>query len=285
MLGAIVGDIIGSTREFHPVKRKDFELFQGESSYTDDSVMTCAVADALLGDGDFGTAMRRVGRHYMDSGYGKRFHRWMDGQIEGPCNSYGNGSAMRVSPVAWAFETEEEVLAAARATALPTHDHPEGIKGAEATALAIFLARKKADKGTIRREMTARFGYDLKASMEEIRPKARFDETCQVTMPEALIAFLDSSGFEDAIRNAVSLGADADTQAAISGSIAEAFYGGVPDSLLAPAVRLLDGRLYGITLAYCGRWRPSEASRLVAARIGLERSETAQTAPLEENNV
>lgn len=267
MLGAIVGDTIGSTREFHAIKTTAFELYPEHSGYTDDTVMTCAVAEALLAEGDFGPAMRRIGRHYMGSGYGGRFYRWMDGTIEGPYGSYGNGSAMRVSPVAWAFETEEAVLAAARATALPTHDHPEGIKGAEATALAILLARKGAGKAEIKARIEGQFGYDLSRSLDSIRPGYGFDETCQKTVPEALVSFLEADSVEATIRNAVSLGGDADTLAAIAASVAEAFWGGVPEGLLAPAVRLLDERLFGIALAFCSRWRPGETARLRALRL------------------
>lgn len=276
MLGAIVGDTIGSTREFDPIRTTDFELYPELSGYTDDTVMTCAVAEALLGEGDFGSAMRRIGRHYLGSGYGGRFYRWMVGAIEGPYGSYGNGSAMRVSPVAWAYETEAAVLAAARATALPTHDHPEGIKGAEATALAIFLARKGVAKAGIKARIEGSFGYKLSRSLAAIRPGYGFDETCQKTVPEALISFLESDSFEATIRNAVSLGGDADTLAAIAGSVAEAFWGEVPDSLLGPAIAGLDERLYGISLAFCSRWRPAEAARLrklrPAAGLGSEAS-------------
>ncbi len=272
MLGAIVGDTIGSTREFDPIRTTDFELYPRGSSYTDDTVMTCAIADALLGPGDFGPAMRRLGRHYMGSGYGGRFYRWMDGTIEGPYNSFGNGSAMRVSPVAWAFETETAVLAAARATALPTHDHPEGVKGAEATALAIFLARKGVGKTEIKARIEEYFGYNLSRSLAAIRPGYGFDETCPKTVPEAITSFLEADSFEATIRNAISLGGDADTLAAIAGSIAEAFWGGVPDGLLGPAIAGLDERLYGIAMAFCARWRPEEAARLARFRPATDGS-------------
>lgn len=261
MLGAIAGDVMGSTREFKPVKTKDFDLFEAASCFTDDSVMTIAIAKALVTDGDYGAAMRELGARYPHEGYGGRFRRWLTGRIAGPYGSYGNGSAMRVSPVAWAFDSEAEVLREAAASALPSHDHPEGVKGAQATALAVFLARRGADKGEIRREISDRFGYDLSRRLDDIRPRYRFDETCQGTVPEALLSFLESRSFEDAVRNAVSLGGDADTLAAISGSIAEAYYGKVPGAILGPALATLDEGLSDIVFAFLERFRPEEAER------------------------
>ncbi|MBL8967702.1 MAG: ADP-ribosylglycohydrolase family protein [Spirochaetaceae bacterium] len=259
MLGAMVGDVIGSTREFRPVKYKAFRLFEAGSSFTDDSVMTLAVAKAAMAGGDYGAAMRELGVRYPNSGYGGRFWRWLTGYVAGPYCSYGNGSAMRVSPVAWAFDTEAEVLREAAASALPTHDHPEGVKGAQATALAIFMARRGADKDDIGKEIAGRFGYDLSRRLDDIRPGYRFDETCQGTVPEAIISFLESSDFEDAVRNAVSLGGDADTLAAIAGSIAEAHYGDIPGALLGPALATLDEELSDITFAFLDRFRPEAA--------------------------
>jgi hypothetical protein len=210
--------------------------------------------------------MRELGVHYPDSGYGGRFHSWMFGGLDGPYGSYGYGSAMRVSPVAWAFETEAEVLREAKASALPTHDHPEGVKGAEATALAIFLARKGASKREIRREVEGRFGYDLGRSLDSIRPRYGFDETCQGTVPEAIISFLESWSVEDTIRNAVSLGGDADTLAAIAGPIAEAYYGRIHGRLLRPALGRLDERLYVVVDDFIDRFRPADAPRVRALR-------------------
>lgn len=266
MLGAIAGDVMGSTREFRPVKTKDFALFEAASSFTDDSVMTLAVAKALLTDGDYAAAMRELGERYPEAGYGGRFRRWLTGRIAGPYGSYGNGSAMRVSPVAWAFDSEAEVLREAAASALPTHDHPEGVKGAQATALAIFMARRGAGMSDIRKEISGRFGYDLSRRLEDIRPRYSFDETCQGTVPEALLSFLESWSFEDAIRNAVSLGGDADTLAAISGSIAEAYYGKIPGAILGPALATLDEELSGIAFAFLERFRPEEAEPARDAR-------------------
>ena len=232
MLGAIAGDIIGSLYEGLRTKKKDFRLFTPLSTYTDDTVLTVAVADAILGGKDYGPAIKSYARHFPFRGYGPKFTRWFLLPFAKPYNSLGNGSAMRVSPVAHAFPTEMEVLDQARLSAACTHNHPEGIKGAQAVALAVFMARHHAGKEEIRSAITDRFGYNLSRRIEDIRPLYRINLTCPGSVPEALVAFLDSENFEDAIRNAVSLGGDADTQAAISGSIAEAFYGHIPASIL-----------------------------------------------------
>lgn len=271
MLGAIVGDIIGSTYEFESCKNKGISLFPEGSRFTDDSVLTCAVAQAMLekprpAARDYARLLRSIGLAYPGSGYGARFVRWLSGDTPGPYGSYGNGSAMRVSPVAWISDSEAEILDAARESAMPSHDHPEGVKGAQATALAIFMARKGEQKERIKDEIETRFGYDLSRRLDDIRPIYDFDETCQKTVPEAIIAFLESADFEDAIRNAVSLGGDADTLAAIAGPIAEAFYGGVPDGLLLPALHILDAELYAIAERFTERFvepsRPGETDRL-----------------------
>jgi ADP-ribosylglycohydrolase len=266
MLGAIVGDIVGSTREGSMEKLKGFHLFAAGSRFTDDTVMTCAIAKAILEGKDYGEAMRELGAAFPDSGYGGHFRRWILGQIEGPYGSFGNGSAMRASPVGWAFESEDEVLREARASALPTHDHPEGVKGAQATALAVWLARKGASKPEIRKEIEARFGYDLRRRLRDIRPAYVFDVSCQGTVPEALISFLESFSFEDAIRNAVSLGGDADTLAAIAGPVAEAYYGRIGDKILGQALGMLDNALYDIVDGFIGRFRPEDSSRLKTLR-------------------
>ena len=194
MLGAIAGDVVGSPYEFEPIKTTEFPLFGPSSAFTDDTVLTCAVAEALLGGGDYAAAFRRWGRRYPDVSWGGRFRQWLSDDRAGPYGSFGNGSAMRVGPVGWARDTVEEVLAEAERSARPTHDHPEGIKGAQATALAVFLARTGAGKGVIREEIARRFGYDVWRSVDAVRPSYRFDETCQRTVPEALIAFFDSTG-------------------------------------------------------------------------------------------
>jgi ADP-ribosylglycohydrolase len=232
MLGAIAGDIIGSVYENLHTKRKDFRLFTPLSFFTDDTVLTVAVADSILSGRPYADSIRSYARRYPMRGYGGRFMRWMLIPGAGPCNSFGNGSAMRVSPVAWAFDKEEEMLAQAELSAACTHNHPEGIKGAQAAALAVSLARKSATKEKIKTAVSARFGYDLSRKLDDIRPSYKMEISCQNSVPEAIIAFLESENFEDAVRNAVSLGGDADTQAAIAGSIAEAYYKGIPPDIL-----------------------------------------------------
>jgi ADP-ribosylglycohydrolase len=235
MLGAIVGDIIGSIRENLRIKHKDFELFPRLSTYTDDTVLTVAVADAILNAKGYGETIKSYARRHPLRGYGPKFMLWLMSPGIKPYNSLGNGSAMRVSPVAHAYNSEESVLTQAKESAECTHNHPEGIKGAQATALAIYLARSGADKEEMRRQITKRFDYDLDRTVDSIRPGYRINLTCPGSVPEAIIAFLDSTDFEDAIRNAVSLGGDADTQAAIAGAIAEAYYRGIPSSILEKA--------------------------------------------------
>ena len=244
MYGAILGDIIGSPYEFDRGKKtKDFPLFSRSSRFTDDTVMTVAVAEALLDAGGQDEAgirralcrsMMKWGRRYPDAGYGRRFSRWLfcnaspdDPQ---PYGSYGNGSAMRVASVGWLFPDPETTQSIARLTAAVTHNHPEGIKGAEATARAIFLARSGRSKAEIRADISRAFGYDLSRTCDQIRPTYRHVESCQETVPQAITAFLEGQDFEDVIRTAVSLGGDCDTLACIAGGIAEAFYG-VPESL------------------------------------------------------
>lgn len=227
MTGAIAGDIIGSVYEFDNIKTTDFPLFTNESDYTDDTIMTVAVADWLLNGGDLAKVMQRYGREYPypTGGYGGRFSGWLREKDPLPYNSWGNGSAMRVSAVGWMFDSLEKTLEVAKETAIVTHNHPEGIKGAQATAAAIYLARTGKSKQDIKQYIEMAFSYDLGRTCDEIRPFYRFNESCQGTVPEAIIAFLDSSDFENAIRLAVSLGGDSDTLACITGGIAEAFYG------------------------------------------------------------
>ena len=238
MYGAILGDMIGAPYEFdRGNKTKDFPLFGKGSQFTDDTVMTIAVAEALLdtlGRPDEAVraalteSMRRWGRTYPSAGYGVRFHRWLGSAEPRPYNSCGNGSAMRVSAAGWLFGTLEETRRMARLTAGVTHNHPEGIKGAEAAASAIFLARTGSGKEEIRDYIVRTFGYDLSRTCDEIRPGYHHVELCQETVPEAVTAFLEGRDFEDVIRTAVSLGGDCDTLTCIAGSMAEAFYG-VPD--------------------------------------------------------
>lgn len=228
MIGAIAGDIIGSVYEWHNIKTKAFELFSPECTFTDDSVMTVAVALALLRGGaaeDYVHAMQLLGRRYPDAGYGGRFSRWLRTSWPKPYNSYGNGSAMRVSPAAWVADSLEQTLQLARWSAEVTHDHPEGIKGAQAIAASVWMARQGCSKEEIRTYVSETFGYDMDRTCDQIRPGYTFDVSCQGSVPEAIIAFLEGTDFEDVIRTAVSLGGDTDTIAAMAGSIAEPFYG------------------------------------------------------------
>jgi ADP-ribosylglycohydrolase len=231
MLGAIAGDISGAAYEGNPIKRDDFDLFDRPRNFTDDTVLTVATADALLSDGDYAAAYRRWGNRFPGRGYGGWFLNWLGDPSLGPYNSFGNGSAMRVSPIGWVFDTPDEVLAEAERSAAVTHDHLEGIKGAQATAAAIHLAHTGATKEEIRHEISTRFAYDLDRTIEGLRLDYSFDVTCQGSVPEALIAFLDADDFEHTIRLAISLGGDADTQAAIAGGVAEAFFGGIPQRI------------------------------------------------------
>jgi ADP-ribosylglycohydrolase len=255
MLGAIAGDVIGSVYEASPVKSADFELFPRGSRFTDDTVLTVATAEALLGDGDYAGAFRRYGRAYPNAGYGGSFYRWLLSDDAGSYGSWGNGAAMRVSPVGFALDTVNEVLAEAARSAAITHNHPEGIKGAQATALAVFLARTGADKKRIRSEIADRFGYDLARSLVAIRPTYRFDVSCQGSVPESLIAFLESTDYESAVRNAVSLGGDADTMACIAGGIAQAFYGAVPAEIAKDVRSRLPERFLGVIDRFETRYR------------------------------
>jgi ADP-ribosylglycohydrolase len=231
MKGAILGDIIGSRFERSGIKTTEFDLFSVECRFTDDTVLTVAIAEAILAQKDYAETVQEYALRYPDAGYGGTFKKWMHGEIIGPYNSWGNGSAMRVSPVGWLFNDLETVRTEARKSAAITHDHPEGIKGAEAIAAAIFLLRQGAEKEDIRKYVQETFGYNLRRTVEEIRPDYRFDVSCQGSVPESIIAFLDSKDLVDAIRLAISLGGDTDTQAAMAASLAEPFYGGVPPAL------------------------------------------------------
>ncbi len=256
MLGSIIGDVVGSTREHDPIKTIDFDLLPPGSRPTDDSVLTVATADAILRGIPYADAYREWALRYPRAGYGGFFKRWMHEPTAGPYNSFGNGSAMRVSPVAWAFHTEADVLREAERSARATHDHPEGIKGAGSVALALFRARTGVAKADVRREVAERFGYDLARTVEEIRPAYRFDVTCQGSVPEAIIAWLDAGDFEGAVRLAVSLGGDADTQAAIAGGLAEATEGGVPPELAQRVLELLPEPMLEVVDAFTAAHGP-----------------------------
>lgn len=240
MYGAILGDIAGSTYEFHNVEKADFKLFPPRSFFTDDSILTVAVADAIMADRSYGECLLEYGRKYPNGGYGLRFMHWLQMKDPSPYNSYGNGSAMRVSPVAYAYNTIEKVLEEAQRTAEPTHNHPEGIKGAKATAAAIFLARQGRSKTGIKEFVEERFGYKLSRSYEEVKATHQYNEICQETVPQALTSFFESEDFEDALRKAVWLGGDSDTIACITGSVAEAFYGDIPSYMLGIVKEKLD---------------------------------------------
>ncbi len=274
MIGAIIGDIVGSVYEWNNIKTKDFPLFRKDCFFTDDTVMTCAVAEALMNGGkdeDFIAAMKKYGRMYPDAGYGVRFGSWIFSDSTEPYNSYGNGSAMRVSPCGWIMNCgytartgmwPSNARRLARLSAEVTHNHPEGIKGAMAVTDAIFMARyyfggfcgdfekpinedHAKCKRRIKEYIEEEYGYNLSRTLDEIRPTYRFNETCQDTVPQAIMAFLESTDFEDAIRNAISLGGDSDTLAAITGSIAEAAYG-VPDWIRDEAWKRLDEPLQDV---------------------------------------
>ena len=253
MLGAVAGDIIGSVHEFLQEKTTDFPLFVEASRFTDDSVLTIAVADCLLTESSYIDKFHEYTRAYPDRCYGAGFWHWVESGSRKPYNSWGNGSAMRVSPVGFAMPTLEGVLEEAKRSAEVTHNHPEGIRGAQATAMAIFLGRQGESKATIRECITERFGYDLNRSINAIRPTYSFNESCQGTVPEAIIAFLDSSDYEEAIRLAISLGGDADTMACIAGGIAEAFYGRVPQDIAELAMARLDENLRNTLVRFSER--------------------------------
>ncbi len=259
MIGAILGDMVGSPYEFDRGRKiKDFgPLFIETSEYTDDSVMTVAVCEGLMRaglDADIETIKREVvksmrawGKRYPDAGYGGMFYMWLNTENAKPYGSFGNGSAMRVSSVGWLYDTIERTREVARATAEVTHNHPEGIKGAEATASAIFLARTGKSKDEIKNYIIREFGYDLSRSLDEIRPGYHHVESCQGTVPEAITAFLEGTDFEDVVRCAVSLGGDCDTLTCIASGIAEAFYG-VPEELRSEALSRLEADMRDVLL-------------------------------------
>lgn len=261
MLGAIAGDIIGSVHEFNCQKSMEFPLFVAHSNFTDDSVLTVAVAECLLTGASYADKLREYTLAYPGRGYGGMFYEWAFRGHKMPYNSWGNGSAMRVSPVAFAFEDLEAVVLEAGRTAVVTHNHPEGIRGAKATAAATFLARKGTSKAEIRKAIETRFEYDLSRSIAEIRETYEFNESCQETVPEAITAFLESEDYENAIRLAISLGGDADTLACITGGIAAAFYGGVPQHIAGPVWALLDDRMRSIVTVFCTNYGVPQVPR------------------------
>lgn len=254
MFGAIVGDVAGSHYENFPIKSTDFDFFREHSCFTDDSVLTIAVADWILHGGQLYKYFHDYVERYPRAGYGGTFINWARGGDTEPYNSWGNGSAMRVSPVAYAKDSLEEVLALARQSASVTHNHPDGIAGAQATAGSIFLARTGKSKSEIRTFVESKFNYDLSRSIEEIRPNYSFDVSCAGSVPESIIAFLQSDSFESAVRLAVSLGGDADTMACIAGAIAEPFYDGIPNNLLSKTKTYLDSQLLETADKFCDQF-------------------------------
>lgn len=254
MIGAIAGDMVGSVYEHDTIKTTDFPLFQESSTFTDDTVLTVAAAYSILKNAGYAASFKTFGRAYPYSGYGLHFYRWLSSDKSEPYNSWGNGSAMRVSPVGFAFNSIDEVLDEAKRSAEVTHNHPEGIKGAQATALSVFLAWKGESKEAIKKEITERFSYDLNRTVDEIRPAYGFDVSCQGTVPEAVICFLESNGFEDAIRKAISLGGDSDTLACITGGIAQAYYRDIPPDIVTEVKKRLPIDLLKVVNAFNAKY-------------------------------
>lgn len=255
IIGAIAGDIIGSVYEWHNVKSTIFQLFSNNSFFTDDSVLTVATMDSILKGTGFAEAYHEYGRNYPNRGYGGSFRSWLHEENPKSYNSWGNGSAMRVSPIGWAYNNIEDVLDQAKKSAEVTHNHPEGIKGAQATAAAVFLARTGSSKAEIKKYIEETFSYDLNRTIDAIRPLYRFNESCQETVPEAIIAFLESTGYENAIRLAISIGGDSDTVACITGGIAEAFYNDVPDLIVEESLRTLTDEIFNVIKAFSDKFR------------------------------
>ena len=241
ILGAIAGDVIGSVFEWDNVKTTNFPLFRSRSSFTDDTVLTVATMDAIINKKDYTKVYQSYGRRYPMRGYGGNFKKWLITPRPKPYNSWGNGSAMRVSPIGWAFDTIEEVLGEAKKSAEVTHNHPEGIKGAQAVSAAIFLARTGESKRAIKTYIETMFDYDLDRTIEDIRPDYTFDVSCQGSVPESIIAFLESTDYESTIRLAISIGGDSDTIACIAGSIAQAFYKEIPNEIVVDTMLKLPG--------------------------------------------
>ena len=255
VLGAVIGDVIGSRFEFNNYKDVDFALFTKETDFTDDSVLTFATMSCIIDEDDYARKYQSFARRYPGRGYGGFFNEWIFQENPHPYNSWGNGSAMRVSPVGWAFNTLEEVLENAKKSAEVTHNHPEGIKGAQAVASTIFLARTKWDKSEIKDYVEKTFHYDLSRTFSEIKDNYHYNESCQKTVPEAIITFLESTDFESSIRLAISLGGDSDTLACITGSIAEAFYQKIPDYIIDNTLKLLPEEFIKILKAFSRYYR------------------------------
>ncbi len=250
MIGAVIGDIIGSVYEGNPIKTTEFPLFGRGCRFTDDTVLTAAVADSIISGISYEDKLLEYYRYYPRAGYGRNFQIWGSSGSRKPYNSWGNGSAMRVSPTGYAFPTLDMVMTEAKKSAAVTHNHPEGVKGAQAVAAAVFMAQTGSSKNDIREYIEIRFYYDLGRTVEEIRPAYGFDVSCQGSVPESIICFLESDSFEDAVRLAVSLGGDSDTQACIAGAIAHAFYREIPITIINEAEQYLDDRLLSVITAF-----------------------------------
>ncbi|HEB13138.1 MAG TPA: ADP-ribosylglycohydrolase family protein [Actinobacteria bacterium] len=258
MIGAIAGDIIGSVYEWDNIKTKSFDLFSTQCFFTDDTVLTVALADTILTGTPYVDNLKKFYSLYPDSGFGGRFHQWARSRNSEPYNSWGNGAAMRISPVGYAYDDIDQVMQKAAEFTGITHNHPEGIKGGQATACAILLARMGRPKSEIKAFIETKFEYDLSKHVDEIRPSYGFDVSCQGTAPQAIRAFIDSSDFEDAIRTAISLGGDSDTLACITGGIAQAFYGGVPRGIADKVNEVLDDRLTAVTREFVEKYCESD---------------------------
>jgi ADP-ribosylglycohydrolase len=255
IIGAVAGDIIGSVYEWHNVKTVDFDLFCHRSKFTDDSVLTLATMDAIINQKNYAESYQLFGRNYPHRGYGGHFRSWIHSGNPEPYNSWGNGSAMRVSPVGWYGNSLDEVMAEAQKSAEVTHNHPEGIKGAQSTAVAVYMARTGKSKDEIKRFIMDTFQYDLDRKIDDIRPGYQFDVSCQGSVPEAIIAFLESTDFENAIRLAISIGEDSDTIACITGGIAEAYYQAIPAYIIENVLKILPEELVKIAEEFSVRYR------------------------------
>jgi ADP-ribosylglycohydrolase len=255
IIGAIAGDIIGSVYEWHNIKTVDFDLFCHKSKFTDDSVLTLATMDAITNQKNYVEAYQSFGKKYPHRGYGGHSRSWIYSENPEPYNSWGNGSAMRVSPIGWYCSSLDDVMAEAQKSAEVTHNHPEGIKGAQSTAAAIYMARTGKSKDEIKKFIIDTFHYDLNRQIDGIRPDYEFDVSCQGSVPEAIIAFLESTGFENAIRLAISIGGDSDTIACITGGIAEAYYQNIPDSITENVLGILPQELVKIIEDFSIRYR------------------------------
>jgi ADP-ribosylglycohydrolase len=255
MIGAVAGDIIGSIYEHRPIKTTSFPLFNPRCRFTDDTVLTVALADSILHGAPYVDLLKSYYRDYPNAGYGGSFHEWALSETSVAYGSWGNGSAMRASPVGFAFDSLEEVLDQAKRSAEVTHDHPEGIKGAQAIASAVFLARTRKSKEEIKGYVETTFGYHLDTPLDAIRPTYEFEVSCMESVPQAIRAFLESDDFEHAVRLAISLGGDSDTLACMAGGIAQAFFGGVPEAISQRVFEILDDPLAEMTRKFADQYR------------------------------